>query len=667
LVGLDVEHGPLGAVTRRILTLVAGHAAVAGGLLATLVATRPVWHESGSVFAAVAFAAAFTLVGLLPMHLELGRSACTVTLVEAVLVLALLHLGPASIVLAAAGGEAAACLAHRQSLLKVVYNTTATAAAVLLAVVVDAGVAHLAGTADWAPWTGAVVGVACYAAMSQASTSLVLRVVEGRRLMAVLRASMSTAALATLVSASIGVTVAALYAAHPAAPLLLVPLIVTVALETRRLAAHRAEHLRFERLYAASSRTAGLQEFDAALAVSAAEARSLVTGAAAVCCAPDRDGTWRGMLVDDRGSRVASVELVAAVVDLVDEGSGVPAELPVTAIADAARADLPSASTVVVAGPGRAGESPVALAVVRDIRGDDQAEARSEVLGAFAGHAALIATNARLYGEVEEALRHQVDLNRQKDDFLAAVSHELRTPLAAVLGSVATLRRLDQRLDAENRERFFDMAARQGKRLQRLIEELLMIAAVDQREAACLQEPVDLVAMTSELADDLQELAGDRIVVAVAPGAERVQTDGTKLRQVLVNLVENAAKYAPDGRIKVLAWPHTPGAGDIAVTVVDHGPGVPADQRERVFERFVQLDQSSTRTQGGTGLGLYLCRRLTELLGAELTLAETPGGGCTFTLVLPQPMEDEDMQTPTATRATSLPVDVIPDTEEVTA
>jgi len=117
----------------------------------------------------------------------------------------------------------------------------------------------------------------------------------------------------------------------------------------------------------------------------------------------------------------------------------------------------------------------------------------------------------------------------------------------------------------------------------------------------------------------------------------------------------------------VLAWPHTPGAGDIAVTVVDHGPGVPADQRERVFERFVQLDQSSTRTQGGTGLGLYLCRRLTELLGAELTLAETPGGGCTFTLVLPQPMEDEDMQTPTATRATSLPVDVIPDTEEVTA
>src|SRR5205814_1707374 len=168
------------------------------------------------------------------------------------------------------------------------------------------------------------------------------------------------------------------------------------------------------------------------------------------------------------------------------------------------------------------------------------------------------------------------------------------------------------------------------------------IAAVDHQGAACLREPVDLVAMTGELAEDIQEMAGGRIVVAVAPGAETVQADEPKLRQVLVNLVENAAKYAPDGRIKVLAWPQTPG-GPVAVTVVDHGPGVPVEQRERIFERFVQLDQSSTRTQGGTGLGLYLCRRLTELLSTTLALTETPGGGCTFTLELSAPIPEDSM------------------------
>ena len=79
-------------------------------------------------------------------------------------------------------------------------------------------------------------------------------------------------------------------------------------------------------------------------------------------------------------------------------------------------------------------------------------------------------------------MRHQVDLNRQKDEFLAAVSHELRTPLASMLGSVETLRRLDGRLDAEARDRFFGIALRQGKRLQRLIEELLLTAAVEHRK-----------------------------------------------------------------------------------------------------------------------------------------------------------------------------------------
>jgi two-component system sensor histidine kinase KdpD len=330
------------------------------------------------------------------------------------------------------------------------------------------------------------------------------------------------------------------------------------------------------------------------------------------------------------------------------------------AVAPELRAVLPTFSSVVVAGSADAdAATPVALAVFRDIRGDDQREARSAVLAAFVGHAALTATNARLYEEVEDALRRQVDLNRQKDDFLAAVSHELRTPLASVLGSLATLRRLEDRMTAETKDGLYEMASQEGKRLQRLIEELLLIAALDGSEELAVKETVDLGPMLTELADELGELAGDRLVVAVAPGAEMVQADAVKLRQILVNLVENAAKYAPEGRIKLLAWPAPATTGRVAVTVIDHGPGIPADQRERVFERFVQLDQSSTRTRGGTGLGLYLCRRLAQILDTTLTLTETPGGGCTFSLELDAPVTGETRApAPTPPTVTELATDV---------
>lgn len=624
-------------MSKRIIGLLVGQAVLAAVLAFVLGAVdQHAGLHLGSPLAVAGLAVAFALVGLLPMHLELGRSACTVTLVEAVLVVGLLGVPPAAIVVAAVVGEALACLAHRQSGLKVVYNTTSTGASVLLAAVVSVTFGRAMGLGVHS-WVAALAAICCYGLLSHVSTSAVLRVVEDRRFLAVFRASAAMASVATLVSSSIGLAVVALYGAHPAAPLLLVPLVLIVGMETKRVAAHRAEHLRFERLYAASARTAGLQGFQAALGVSAAEARSLVTGAAAVCCAPDRDGEWRGMLVDDHGLRPAEDELVAAVVQLVTTNEA--GELGIAGLDAQTRVILPPGASVVVAGTPDGAESQVALAVVRDIRGDDQGNARSEVLAAFVGHAALTATNARLYEEVEDALRRQVDLNRQKDDFLAAVSHELRTPLAAVLGSVATLRRLSDRLKPEDKDRFYDMAARQGKRLQRLIEELLLIAAVENSQEGCVTAQVDLSAMLTEMSNELDDLAGGRIVVAVAPGAEMVQTDEVKLRQVVVNLVENATKYAPEGRIKVLAWPIMPNGG-VAVTVVDHGPGIPDEQRERVFERFVQLDQSSTRTQGGTGLGLYLCRRLAELLGASLTLTETPGGGCTFTILLPPPIDE---------------------------
>jgi signal transduction histidine kinase len=276
----------------------------------------------------------------------------------------------------------------------------------------------------------------------------------------------------------------------------------------------------------------------------------------------------------------------------------------------------------------------IAMAVFRELGTDDQSRARARALETFVFHTALITTNAALYERMEDALRHQVDLNRQKDEFLAAVSHELRTPLASMLGSVETLRRLEGRMDTEAKQKFFTIAHRQGRRLQRLIEELLLTAAVEHRQESLVAEAVDISDLLDEVAEDLAAQAHGRIVVDYVPGTTRATTDPNKLRQVLTNLVENATKYAPTGLIEVAA---SSAAGErLQIRVVDHGPGIAPEDHGRVFERFVQLDGSSTRAQGGTGLGLYLCRRVAELLEADLSLTDTPGGGATFTLDVPR-------------------------------
>ncbi len=608
--------------------LLAGHLALAG--LAVELA-RVHQLAIGPPWRVAAFAFAFALVGLLPMHVELTRGACTVTLVEAVLVVSLFWIGPLGVVIAATSGELLACLRHQKSPLKIIYNCVATGLASFLAAIAFAEIGQH-GLDRPLAWGSALLAAGILSIFSQVSTAAVLAVVEHRRFHQVLVASLPMTALAAAVSASIGLAVVALSGQGLAAPFLIAPLIVTAALETRRVAAHRTEHLRFERLYSASARTTGLQEFLPALAVAAGEARSLVTGAAGLCCAADRTGAWQGMLVDDHGSRPAPPDVVTALADLVEQRGA--REIAIGELPFPLQQAFPSSTAAVVAGTDR-----LVLAVFREIEASGvEPASRVEVLAAFVGHAALVVTNGMLYEEVAEALERQVDLSRRKDDFVAAVSHELRTPLASMLASVSTLRRLDTRIDNEAKGRFFEMALRQGKRLERLIEELLLVGAVEHREERCTIGEVDLAALLEELSAEVSELAGDRLQLTLLPPAARIATDEHKLLQILLNLVENAAKYAPTGPIEVTArrvLRPLRGQEHFVFMVVDHGPGIPPEDRERVFERFVQLDQSSTRTQGGTGLGLYLCRKLADLLGAWLTLSDTAGGGCTFTLLLP--------------------------------
>jgi signal transduction histidine kinase len=487
------------------------------------------------------------------------------------------------------------------------------------------------GGGDPTAWLAVLGAMVVFLIYNYTATTLVRSIVEHKQVTKVAATGVVIFAATSLLSITMGVITVALYSLRPAATLMLVPFGVAAALMARGAATQRAEHLRFERLYEASGRTTGLDTLEQALSRSASEARGLVTGSSAVCAVPSTEGPWVGMVVDDLGARVAGADLIAVVVDLV--GRGGHREVPTATVDPSLRSALPPATTIVTAGHVD-GERAVALAVFREVPSDNQGDARAEVLAAFVGHAALTAANAKLYAGIQVALAHQVDLNRQKDELAAAVSHELRTPLASMIASVATLRRLKGRLSETSAEKVLDVAERQGQRLRRLIDDLLMIASIEQSQVLMAAEPVVVADVALEVAGDISRLAPNHISVTVDADVGTVTTSTARLRQILLNLLENGVKYAGGSDLEVLASRHD---DRVELSVVDHGPGIAPEDRDRVFDRFVQLDQSATRTQGGTGLGLFLCQRLAGLLGGAVGLSPTPGGGATFTLSFSAP------------------------------
>lgn len=618
-------------MTGRINVLSASQVAVAAVLLGLAGRAGLLGDVGLSVLPA---AVAFGVVGSLSMYIELRRHACAVTVVEAVLIAGLFHLDPVEVVVAATLGEMIACVLRRQPLKQLAFNVSGGLVASVVAALVFAALGGT-GATDSASWLTALLAASSYGFVSHTSTSAVLSVVEQRRFEQVFNASFAPSFVATVVSATIGLLGVVLASVNLMALLLVAPLVVLMVVETRRLAGHRADHLRFKRLYAASSRTARLTSQMDAMATLAGEARSLVTGAAAICCSVDRNGTWEGVVVSDSGNRPAADGEVEAVVALLERSAA--SELTSDQLPRALRYLVPSVESLVFAASGEEAAASVVVAVTRQLPGDHLSRTRTDVLGAFIGHAALTIANARLYGDVEDALAHQLDLNRQKDDFVAAVSHELRTPLTSMIGSMGSMRRLDEKLTPEKRAVFLEIALRQGDRLKQLIEDLLLLSRVEDTAGSRAADApeIDLRAMVAEIAGEFCGPRSDAPAVQITfetNGTPPLRCDEGKLRQILTNLVENARKYAPESPVRIMADTH----GDqILIDVVDHGNGIGTEDRERVFGRFVQLDQSSTRAKGGTGLGLYLCRQLAHALGGTLELSEPEGGGCRFTVSLP--------------------------------
>jgi two-component system phosphate regulon sensor histidine kinase PhoR len=241
-----------------------------------------------------------------------------------------------------------------------------------------------------------------------------------------------------------------------------------------------------------------------------------------------------------------------------------------------------------------------------------------------------------------------------KREFLATASHELRTPLAAIYGAAMTLRRHDVELGDEDRERLLAIVANESDRLARIVNEILIADHLDSGRLRITPGHIDALELVTTVVNAARIVAPESVEIEVqAADVSSVSADPEHLRQVLVNLVDNAVKYSPDGgritvRIEDLG-------ATVRFSVSDQGIGIPMSEQPRVFEKFYRLDPNLTRGVGGTGLGLYICRELVRRMAGRISVESLQGEGSTFAVELPVAALTDGSSKPSEIRATAFP------------
>ncbi len=225
--------------------------------------------------------------------------------------------------------------------------------------------------------------------------------------------------------------------------------------------------------------------------------------------------------------------------------------------------------------------------------------------------------------------------DRVRRDFVANASHELRTPLTAIRGFAETLR--DGAVqDPEASTRFLDTIVRHTLRLQRLVDDLLLLSRAESPDEHYEVGPVDVGPVATDVVRGLGAQAAAKDITVRLEGVDGLpaaHASEDALDQVLVNLVDNAIKYTPQGGQVIVRGRSDDGR--VTLEVTDTGPGIPPHHAARIFERFYRVDKGRSREVGGTGLGLSIVKHLVQRMGADVVVDSRVGGGTTFRIILP--------------------------------
>lgn len=237
-----------------------------------------------------------------------------------------------------------------------------------------------------------------------------------------------------------------------------------------------------------------------------------------------------------------------------------------------------------------------------------------------------------------EPFSEDMGLIQAHADFVSTVSHEFRTPLTSIKGFADTLLRYGNNLEAEQQKRFINIIKHQADRLTRLVENLLTVSKLGAQKTAFDYRPVPLKKTVDRIVQSVEAKLTDprKFTVLVADDLPEVWADPDKLEQVLLNLIDNAAKYSyANTEVTVKAQLHASDADKMQIDIRDQGVGIPKHHLPNIFSKFSRIDNPLTREVEGTGLGLYITKSLSQAMGGDITVDSTENQGSTFSVILP--------------------------------
>jgi len=249
----------------------------------------------------------------------------------------------------------------------------------------------------------------------------------------------------------------------------------------------------------------------------------------------------------------------------------------------------------------------------------------------IAWHVGQLLENRRMARRIA-SLEAQRQLARMQDEFVSTVSHELRTPLGFIKGYTTTLMRQDAEWDATTRAEFLRIIDEEADRLRELIDNLLDSSRLESGAIGMTREPTRIGPLLRSVVERAQSAYPEMALRVDAPeGLPILEIDSTRIAQVLDNLLSNAAKYAPGAPVALRARRE---GEELVIEVEDQGPGIAPEHTSQMFQRFYRVPNTQ-RTVRGTGLGLYICRKIVENHGGQIGIDSQPGRGARFFFTLP--------------------------------